>query len=156
MRSAAHAGRFRDRDVAQIEHHHAKASALQQQISDLQHLFQRRAERKPAPVQDFPALRRRIVPASRLAGGNRTHSNRSRSTPAAAAEAGSKLSLASTSAQASWRRVAPASAASITPVRPEEAGPVISLSASARQSSGKRVERSHPDGHRQRRSSFAQ
>ena len=59
----------------------------------------------------------------------RTHSSRSRSTPAAAAEAGSKLSLASTSAHTSCRRVAPASAASITPVRPDEAGPAISLSA---------------------------
>ncbi len=45
------------------------------------------------------------------------------------ADAGSKLSLASTKAQASWHCVAPASAASITPVRPEEAGPTISLNA---------------------------
>src|SRR5664279_3423012 len=59
----------------------------------------------------------------------RTHSSRSRSTPAAAAEAGSKLSLASTSAHTSRRRVASASAANITPVRPEEAAPAISLSA---------------------------
>src|ERR1022692_325680 len=59
----------------------------------------------------------------------RPHSRRSRSTPAATAEAGSKLSLASTSAHTSRQPVACASAASITPVRPEEAGPVISLSA---------------------------
>src|SRR5215469_864871 len=60
---------------------------------------------------------------------HRSHSRRSRSTPAADADAGSKLSLASTSAHASSRRVAPASAASMTPVRPEETGPVISLRA---------------------------
>src|ERR1035437_3844464 len=59
----------------------------------------------------------------------RTHNRRSRSTPAVAAEAGSKLSLASTSAHTSRRPVACASAASITPVRPEETGPAISLSA---------------------------
>ena len=59
----------------------------------------------------------------------RIHNSRSRSTPAAAAEAGSKRSLASTSTHTSCRRVASPKAASITPVRPEEAGPTISLSA---------------------------
>src|SRR5580698_5187334 len=59
----------------------------------------------------------------------RTHKSRSRSTPAAVAEAGSKLSLASTSARTSSRCLAWASAASMTPVRPDEVDPEISLSA---------------------------
>jgi hypothetical protein len=58
---------------------------------------------------------------------HRTHSNLPNSTPAAAAETGSKASLTSTRAQASSRRVAAASAASSTLVRPEESGPQISV-----------------------------
>ena len=57
----------------------------------------------------------------------RTHSSRSNSIPAAAADCGSRASLASTTAQNSPRRVAAASAASSTVVRPEEAGPQISV-----------------------------
>jgi len=57
----------------------------------------------------------------------RTHSNRSNSTPAAVADCGSRVSLASTTTQHSPRRVAAASAASSNVVRPEEAGPQISV-----------------------------
>src|SRR5579862_1714270 len=57
----------------------------------------------------------------------RTQSRRSRSTPAAAAEWGSSVSLASMMAQNSPRRVAAASAANNNEVRPEEAGPQISV-----------------------------
>src|SRR6202140_4370397 len=56
----------------------------------------------------------------------RTHSRRSRSTPAAAAEWGSSASLASTTTQNSPRRVAAARADKSKAVRPEEAGPHIS------------------------------
>jgi len=57
----------------------------------------------------------------------RTHKSRSNSTPAAAADCGSRASLASTTAQNSPRRVAAASAANNKVVRPEEAGPQISV-----------------------------
>ena len=58
----------------------------------------------------------------------RTHSNWSNSTPAAAADCGSRASLASTTAQNSpRRRVAAARADNSTVVRPEEAGPQISV-----------------------------
>ena len=57
----------------------------------------------------------------------RTHNKRSISTPAAAADGGSSISPASTSAQNSPRRVAAANAASSKVVRPEEAGPQISV-----------------------------
>jgi len=58
---------------------------------------------------------------------HRTHSNRLKSIPAAAADKGSSASLTSTSAHASLRRVAAASVASNMLVRPEEAGPQISV-----------------------------
>src|SRR3981081_4021346 len=58
---------------------------------------------------------------------HRTHSNRLISMPAAAADAGSKASLASTSAQTSPRWVARASARSNTLVLPDEAVPQISV-----------------------------
>jgi len=58
---------------------------------------------------------------------HRTHSNLSKFTPAAAADAGSNISLVSTSAQASCRSVAAAKAASSTLVLPDEAAPQISL-----------------------------
>ncbi len=57
----------------------------------------------------------------------RTHSSRSNSIPAAAADCGSRASLASTTAQNSPRPVAAASAANSKVVRPEEAGPQISV-----------------------------
>src|ERR1019366_4505747 len=57
----------------------------------------------------------------------RTHSKRLISLPAAAADAGSKTSLASTSAQTSPRSVARASAKSNTLVLPDEAVPQISV-----------------------------
>ena len=58
---------------------------------------------------------------------HRTHSRRFSSTPAAAAEAGSKASSASTSAQVSCRAVAAARIDSNRLVRPDEAGPTISV-----------------------------
>ncbi len=58
---------------------------------------------------------------------HRTHSKRLISMPASAADAGSNVSLASTSAQTSPRSVARASAKSNTLVRPEEAVPQISV-----------------------------
>jgi hypothetical protein len=58
---------------------------------------------------------------------HRTHSKRLISMPAAAADAGSNASLASTSAQTSPRWVARASARSNTLVLPEEAVPQISV-----------------------------
>jgi len=58
---------------------------------------------------------------------HRTHNNRLISMPAAAADAGSNASLASTSAQTSPRCVARASAKSNTLVLPDEAVPQISV-----------------------------
>src|SRR5271167_2019509 len=58
---------------------------------------------------------------------HRTHNKRLISIPAAAADAGSKASLASTNAQTSPRWVARASAKSNTLVLPEEAAPQISV-----------------------------
>ena len=58
---------------------------------------------------------------------HRTHSRRLISMPAAAADAGSKASLASTSAQTSPRWVARASAKSNTLVLPDDAVPQISV-----------------------------
>ncbi len=76
---------------------------------------------------------RALRPKSGVTSGSRSlqriHSRRSSTTPAALADAGSKLSPASTSAHTSWRCVAAARAEIIMPVRPEETGPVISLSA---------------------------
>ena len=57
----------------------------------------------------------------------RTHSNRSRSTSADAADIGSSASVVSTRAPTSPRRVAAARTARRTLVRPEEDGPQISL-----------------------------
>ena len=64
---------------------------------------------------------------SRLEAQHLTHSNLFRSTSAAAAECGSKVSLVSTKAQTSWRCVAAAIAASSRLVRPEQAGPQTSV-----------------------------
>src|SRR5262249_47617335 len=62
----------------------------------------------------------------------RTHSTRCKSTPAASADAGWKLSLTSTSAHTSCCCVSLDINASRAEVRPEEAGPQISLTAPLR------------------------
>ena len=88
-----------------------------------------RAINPKPPLSSSRSVARRSC--SRLFSGEfspqRTHNSRSNSTPAAAADCGSRASLASTSAQHSPRRVAAASAASSKVVRPEEAGPQISV-----------------------------
>ena len=88
-----------------------------------------RAINPKPPLSSSRSVARRSC--SRLFSGEfspqRTHNSRSNSTPAAAANCGSRASLASTSAQHSPRRVAAASAASSKVVRPEDAGPQISV-----------------------------
>src|ERR1019366_8540402 len=77
---------------------------------------------KPPPwISRSAALRAGSAP------WERTQIRRSNRTPAAAADAGSKASSASTSAQISSRAVACAKIASSRLVRPEEAGPTISV-----------------------------
>ncbi len=88
-----------------------------------------RAINPKPPLSSSRSVARRSC--SRLFSGEfspqRTHSSRSNSIPASAADCGSRASLASTSTQHSPRRVAAASAASSKVVRPEEAGPQISV-----------------------------
>src|SRR5688572_31888289 len=92
-----------------------------------------------APPSNTPGiLGRRALPSGRIAGlgatrdlhhgllGPRTHSKRSRSTPASAALSGSKRSATSTSATTPPRAVTPAKVAITTLVRPEDAGPITS------------------------------
>src|ERR1035438_2674962 len=77
---------------------------------------------KPPPwISRSAALRAHSAPQER------TQINRSNCTPAAAADAGSNASSASTSAQISSRAVAWAKIESSRLVRPEEAGPTISV-----------------------------
>jgi hypothetical protein len=88
-----------------------------------------RAINPKPPLSSSRSVARRSC--SRLFSGEfspqRTHSSRSNSIPASAADRGSSASLASTSTQHSPRRVAAASAASSKVVRPDEAGPQISV-----------------------------
>ena len=72
------------------------------------------------------ALDHRRPQSSAVSVGPRTHSTRSRSTPAAAADAGSNRSSASTSPTTSPRAVAAASVANNTLVRPVERAPMSS------------------------------
>ena len=112
-----------------------------------------RAINPKPPLSSSRSVARRSC--SRLFSGEfspqRTHSSRSNSTPAAAADCGSRASLASTSAQHSPRRVAAASAASSKVVRPEEAGPQISVRQLTRQTSGKSIHRGDAAGDHFRR-----
>ena len=125
--------RARHRNIAEIESDHSETIALQQQVGDFQHLPELRF---PAlDLLDFSAAIRRLS-LPELAEGclregyfspQRTHSKRLISMPAAAADAGSNASLASTSAQTSPRWVARASAKSNTLVLPDDAVPQISV-----------------------------
>ena len=102
------APRILRRQIAEIESDHSKASAFEQQIRDPQKLFQAMLGECEFSPQ-------------------RTQNSRSNSIPAAAADFGSRASLASTTAQNSPRRVAAASADNMNVLRPEEAGPQISV-----------------------------
>lgn len=65
--------------------------------------------------------------ACSMLAAQRTQSNRSKSTPASAADEGSSTSFVSTRAHTSWCVVARTRAESIKLVRPEDAGPKISV-----------------------------
>ena len=151
-RRERYAARALRRNVAHIEHDHAEAAALQQQIGDFQHLLE---------AAQCLALRtsvaREIGRHKRLAlAAANPQQSLEHQLPLPVADAGSKLSPASTSAQTSWRRVAAARAAIMTAGASGGNRASDLAERAAWQTSGESVELGNADGDRLRSHALAQ